>query len=63
VDIKWVANAETGERFPIDRRITETTGPDRYRITEYGDEWKVELLDQNDRSSGHPDHRTRCSRA
>lgn len=62
VEIRWVTNIETGERFPLEGRITETTGPDRYAAVEYGDEWKVEHLDPNSRESGMVDHRVRCAR-
>lgn len=67
VEVKWCTVVfgplnEIDGRVPIEPKITLTTGPDRYRIVEYSEQWMVEALDPNSPASGHPDHRARCPR-
>jgi hypothetical protein len=62
VEIKWCVTDDGLMRVPIEPRITDTVGADRYRVVAYGERWLVVPLDPKDSSSGHPDHRTRCPR-
>lgn len=63
VEIRWCNVEGRDDLVPVEPTITETTGPDRYAIAEYGERWTLTPLDPTATASGHPDHRQRCPRS
>lgn len=69
-EITWATHAVTGERFPVELRLTATKGPDRYalnaRVVHTGAGITREIdavpIDQLSTLSGSLDHRPRCPR-
>lgn len=62
VEVRWCHEVGSDDLVPIESRVTLVSGPGRFAIVDYGERWTVKALDPNSRASGHPDHRTRCSR-
>lgn len=59
--IHWATVDESQERVPLENYAT-TSGPDRYRIKQYGQPTIVIAVGEDFHDEAFADHRTTCTR-